>query len=519
MEKLVSVAEMQSIEREANEKGLSYRDMMENAGTNLAFFVHETFGEHSPRTAFALIGSGNNGGDALVALSKLNKLGWKTSAYIVKTRPEGDDQLQRYLQTGGKVFFIEQDTDQSILGSLLAHPSVLIDGILGTGVRFPLSSETEQVMGFVKQLIAGSEDVPCVIAVDCPSGVDCDTGAVASNVIPADVTFTMAAIKRGLFAFPAAELVGKIQVGGIGEIKGLETWQSVKRGVLTDREISQVLPVRSKNAHKGTFGTALVIAGAANYPGAVLLAGTAAYRIGAGLVKIAIPEYIYPAVVGHLKEATWVRLPHTSGWINEDADQVVFPALSGVNALLVGPGLGLEKTTYEFMRKLVDFNLPATVIDADGLKLLASIPDWDLLLGERVVLTPHPGEMAILTGISIEEIQTNRLEVAETYAHQWGKVVVLKGAYTVIANPEGSSVLIPFATPALARAGTGDVLAGLIVGLLAQGIPLFEAAYAGAYIHARAGLMIKDKYGNSSSVLAGDLLDVIPKVLSKYQNC
>jgi NAD(P)H-hydrate epimerase len=319
-----------------------------------------------------------------------------------------------------------------------------------------------------------------------------------------------------LLAFPAADLVGDIQIGEIGDISKLTSWNLVNRGVLTDRDISQYLPIRPRDAHKGTFGTAFIVSGAGNYPGAVILAGTAAYRIGAGLVKIAIPEYIYSAVVGELKEATWVRLPHTSGWIREDADQVISQVLGGINALLVGPGIGTEATTSEFVHKLVMLNLPNTVIDADGLKLLADIPDWYLILHERVILTPHPGEMAVLTGISKEEIQANRLEVAETYAHQWGKVVVLKGAYTIIADPGGTTAIVPVATPALAKAGTGDVLAGLIVGLLAQGVSPFTAACIGAFIHARAGLMVAKEQENTSSVLAGDLLNVIPRVLSRY---
>lgn len=517
MEKLVSVAEMQSIEREANANGLTYQAMMENAGTNLALFIHEQYGANLPRSAVALVGSGNNGGDALVALAKLHDMDWQTCAYIVKARPEGDLQLRRYRQKAGELYFSKDDSNQSILRDLISRDGVLIDGILGTGVRFPLPPEADQAMAIVNQSLAGSEGARHVIAVDCPSGVDCDTGLVAPHVIPAEVTFTMAAIKRGLLAFPAAELVGEIQVGGIGDLTNLDAWQSVKRSVLKDLDIHQVLPARPKSAHKGTFGTALLIAGAGNYPGAVLLAGTAAYRVGTGLVKIAIPEYIYTAVVGHLREATWLPLPDQDGWISEDAYHVILPALKGASALLVGPGFGLEKPTNEFVRRLVESNLPATVMDADGLKHLASIPDWYMLLGERVVLTPHPGEMAILTGIPIEEIQSNRLEIAETYAHQWGKVIVLKGAYTVIANPEGSSVVIPVATPALARAGTGDVLAGMIVGLLAQGVAPFEAAFAGAYLHAQAGLVAKEKRGNSSSVLAGDLVDTIPEVLSRYQ--
>jgi NAD(P)H-hydrate epimerase len=178
--------------------------------------------------------------------------------------------------------------------------------------------------------------------------------------------------------------------------------------------------------------------------------------------------------------------------------------------------MGLEKTTRVFLQGLIKQDLPRTVIDADGLKLLAGIPDWYSILTQQAVITPHPGEMSVLTGLTREEIQSNRIEVAEKYARLWGKVLVLKGAYTVIAEPGGSIAIVPVATPALARAGTGDVLAGLIAGLLAQGMAPFQAACAGAYIHAKAGLEAEKEQGNSASVLAGDLLGVLPKILSKY---
>jgi hydroxyethylthiazole kinase-like uncharacterized protein yjeF len=515
MEKLVSVAEMQSIEREANDVGLSYSTMMENAGTSLAFFVDNVFGGICPRSVFALVGSGNNGGDALVALCKLAELHWQTKAYIVKRRPEWDEQLQRYIRYGGTILYSDQDEERLYLNKCLTDSPVLIDGILGTGVRYPLPVEIAHVMVAVNHFLREKKTDVHVVAVDCPSGVDCDTGNAAPEVIPAEITYTMAAIKRGLLKFPAADLMGEIFVGDIGNVSELTNWINVKRGVLTELDISLSMPPRPRNAHKGTFGTVFVVAGSGNYPGAVLLSGLAAYRIGAGLVKIAIPELIFPALVGELKEATWLRLPHRMGWISEDAYLLVEEALPGATALLIGPGMGLENTTGEFIKKLISANLPKTVFDADGLKLLAKIPDWHSILSEEVVLTPHPGEMAVLTGLSREDIQLNRLELAEDYACQWRKVVVLKGAYTVIAEPGGATAVVPIATPALARAGTGDVLAGLITGLLAQGLDPFHAACTGAYIHGRAGLLAEKEQGNSNSVLAGDVLDMVPKVLAK----
>jgi ADP-dependent NAD(P)H-hydrate dehydratase / NAD(P)H-hydrate epimerase len=205
---------------------------------------------------------------------------------------------------------------------------------------------------------------------------------------------------------------------------------------------------------------------------------------------------------------------------------------------LFGPGFGIEETTAGFVRRLVESKgfktranigfvsagqigveakpmlLPPLVIDADGLKLLARVKDWPQLLPEMSILTPHPGEMAILTGLSVQEIQANRLEMARKFSEQWGHVVVLKGAVTIIAEPGGKVFVLPVATSALAHAGTGDVLAGMITGLRAQGIPPFEAAAAGAWIHAQSGLLAAEQIGHEASVLAGDLVDVMPEVLS-----
>lgn len=516
MNKLLSVAEMQAIEQEANNQGLSYATMMENAGASIALFIDCAYSELLPKTALALVGSGNNGGDALVALCILIEQGWQACAYVVKSRKKEDTLLDQFVQMGGEVILAEDDKEWKRLEKYLELSSVLIDGILGTGVRFPLPAQISQILAYVKQLVLRRHGSIHVVAVDCPSGVDCDTGAAAPEVIPAEVTITMAAIKRGLLNFPAANLVGNIHVGGIGDIHNLDAYKAIKRNVLTDTDISQSLPFRPRNAHKGTFGTVLMVLGSGNYPGAVLLAGMGAYRIGAGLVKIAIPELIYSALVGELKEATWIRLPHTEGWISADASRNVRDALLGVDALLLGPGLGLEKPTGRFMEEIVEADLPKTVIDADGLKFLAGIPEWYSRLHQNVILTPHPGEMAVLTGLTKEDVQLNRLEVAESFARQWDKVVVLKGAYTVIADPTGCTAVVPVATPALARAGTGDVLAGIIVGLLAQGLPSYQAAYTGAYIHAMAGLEAEKDHGNSASVIAGDVLNIIPRILSRY---
>ncbi len=537
--KLVTVPEMQAIEKAADAAGHSYAAMMEHAGRGLAETVEDLLGYLAEDGVLGLVGSGNNGGDTLVALTYLAENGWKAAALVVRPRPPDDPLLERARRAG--VTLLEADTvTLEGLPSLLAEYAVLLDGVLGTGIRLPLRGSAAAWLDAVRRYVTEAEEPPVVVAVDAPSGVDCNTGEVAPETIPADFTVTMAAVKMGLLRLPASTLTGEIRLVSIGLPEGLPTWEAVRRYVPNPAWVQEILPSRPPDAHKGTFGTALVVAGSSNYTGAALLAGKAAYRVGAGLVTLAVPAPLHTALAGHFPEATWVLLPHELGVIAESAAGVLRKNLGRPTALLFGPGFGLEETTRDFIAALLEAEssaarrrigfvheetpagegddsppLPSLVVDADGLKLLAQIEDWARKLPAPAVLTPHPGEMSVLTGLSKAEIQGDRLGTAERFAAEWGHVVVLKGAHTVVASPDGRTAVIPVATPALARAGTGDVLAGVIVGLRAQGLEAFEAAAAGAWLHGMAGLTALDTLGHPASVLAGDVLAALPQVLAE----
>ncbi len=542
--KLISMAEMQAVEDEANQKGLTYEMMMENAGRGLAEVVADFYGYLTDEGVCGLVGSGNNGGDTLVALTYLAQQEWPASAYLVRPRPEDDPLITRLLNAGGKLFRVEEDPSYTQLSELLHSHAVLLDGVLGTGVRLPLKPELGSILKTIQQILAALEDPPCVVAVDCPSGIDCDSGEAAAECLTAERTVTMAAVKYGLLRFPAYELVGDIQVVEIGlpqQMENLLAWRQVTRRVADFEWVREIIPSRPVNAHKGTFGTALVVAGSVNYTGAAWLAGQAAYRIGAGLVTLAVPAPLHTPLAGQFPEATWVLLPDEIGVIAADAAEIVRESFERATALLIGPGFGLETSTGEFLNRLLTSptqpapgrigfarmapesvqakpdHLPPLVIDADGLKLLARLPDWPALLPGTAVLTPHPGEMAVLTQLSRDEIQAERLLTAERFSRIWGHVVVLKGAMTIIAAPDGQTAIIPVASPALARAGTGDVLAGLIVGLRAQGVEAYLAAVAAAWIHAQAGIKAALAVGNPASVIAGDVLRSVIDVMNDLQ--
>jgi NAD(P)H-hydrate epimerase len=536
--KLVTVAEMQAIEREADQAGWSYAQMMNAAGQGLADLVHSFYGYEENPVVTGLVGSGNNGGDTLIALEALARNGWKARAYIVSQRAPGRGyELQRRLAAAfGELVTAEEDPDLYTLAAWLEDSTVLLDGVLGTGFRLPLKSEVGRVLAQVKMALASNEERPSVVAVDCPSGVDCDSGQAAEETIPADLTVCMAAVKVGLLKFPAYGLLETVDIGLPAD---LPAWQAARREVMSDGRVRALLPARKPDSHKGTFGTVGVVAGSVNYTGAALLAARAAHRIGAGLVQIALPAPLHAALAGHFPEATWVLLPHEMGVIAEGAMDVLARHLQKVDVLVWGPGFGLEDPTAAFVRRLVEGRpgrarraglgfvsaqqqaegdgpaLPPMVIDADGLKLLARVEDWPRRLPAMAVLTPHPGEMAILTGLPLAEIQADRLGVAQRFAQEWGHVVVLKGAMTVVADPGGQVSVIAVATSALAHAGTGDVLAGLIAGLRAQGLAAYDAAAAGAWLHGQAGLYAVEQVGHEASVLAGDLITALPEVLSR----
>jgi NAD(P)H-hydrate epimerase len=520
--KYVTVAEMQAIEREANEAGFNYDYMMENAGRNLAEAILDEYGYLEGGGSLGLVGSGNNGGDTLVALTYLAQEGWKATAVVVRPRPLDDPLLVRLRLAGGEIVLMDKSPDMDHLKRLIGENEIFLDGVLGTGIRLPLKGELSQLLSTVRDHVGKMGKPPVIVAVDCPSGVDCDSGEAAPDCIPADLTVTMAAIKQGLYKFPAFNLVGELRLVGIGlpeNGESMEAWKAVKSFIPDADWVNQTLPHRPLDSHKGTFGAAMVIAGSENYTGAALLAGQAAYRIGAGLVTLALPAPLHAALAGHFPEATWLLLPHKNGVIADIAWEDVVNNLERVTSLLIGPGFGLEETTGRFLSQLITHtcDLPPLVVDADGLKLLKRVPGWSDHLPKPAVLTPHPGEMSVLTDLPVAEIQQNRLDVARRFSSQWGHVIVLKGAFTAIAAPDGQAAVIPVATPALARAGTGDVLAGLIVGLRAQGLAAFPAAVAGAWIHAYAGIQATQILGNPASVLAGDILRAVIQVVSNLQ--
>jgi NAD(P)H-hydrate epimerase len=417
---------------------------------------------------------------------------------------------------GGCVVDISEKQNMRVLEAALLPGVVILDGILGTGFKLPLHGKLREVMGTLSEIIQNRSQV-LVVAVDCPSGVDCDTGKVSDVTLKADHTLTMAAMKVGLLKHPARSFSGEFHFIDIG-IDDLSQHVSETLPVMIDREfVTLNLPERPDTGHKGTFGTCLVVAGTPPYTGAAYLAGSAAYRSGCGLVNVATVRDVQQNLSGKFVEAVWTILPDINGFFDPKGATDLEVGLECADSLVVGPGWGLSDENTAFLGKLLSFipeNLP-TVFDADGLKLLCRIDQWWKAVPKQTILTPHPGEMSVLTGLNINEIQSDRWRIAQEYAQKWNVMLLLKGAGTVIAPPEGDLMVNPTSDSALATAGSGDVLSGVIGGLLAQGVPAINAASVGAWLHAQAGVAAGKVAGTDISVSAMDILDGVSAAFVK----
>jgi NAD(P)H-hydrate epimerase len=547
--KVLTTEEMRRIEKETDAVGVSYATMMENAGRAVAEAC-QRMGATDKRI-LVLVGPGNNGGDGLVAGRYLHDAGAHVTFYIWKRRTEDDENFRLATERDIPIFWAEEDDGFAMLRRLLDESDVIIDALLGTGVTLPLRGSLREILTVVREEIKSRREpkreealfsplfpsftalpsLPVLVAVDVPTGLDCDTGAIDPAAVPADLTVTFGFPKRGQFLFPGAEYVGQLIVADIGIPPHLA--DEVQVELATPEMVRELLPPRPLGAHKGTFGKALVVAGSVNYTGAAYLASAAATRVGTGLVTLALAESIHPILASKLSEVTFLLLPQDMGVLIPDAIKVLGERIPDYDALLLGPGLGRDKKTVEFVQQLLSvepgkrshigflasekaeqgkLSLPPLIVDADGLNALADTPNWWEYLKGLSILTPHPGEMSRLTGLKVSEIEADRLGMAQQMAEKWQQVVILKGAYTVIADPERMVVINPFANPGLATAGSGDVLAGAIVGFLAQGLSPFDAAVAGAYVHGLAGELVRRELGGAGMV-AGDLLPVLPKVI------
>ena len=515
--KVVTAEQMRQIDQKCDKIGLPTSVLMENAGKAVAEEVRRILGSADQQHILMLIGPGNNGGDGLVAARYLHDWGAKVGLYLFGQRQADDPNLALVRERDIACVDVAKEGDLDEVDDRLSSATAVVDAIFGTGKSRPLDATFARALGRVSKAKEKRTGLH-IIALDLPSGMNADSSAVDPACLYADDTITLGFPKVGLFNPPGSERAGRITVADIGIPSYMAEEVSIE--LITADWARSVLPKRPLGANKGTFGKVLVVAGSINYIGAAYLACSGAIRVGAGLVTLATATSLQPILASKLIEVTYLPLPESShGIISPEAASLIHQELSNYDVLLLGCGLGQSEPVISFIKSVIlgeKVALAVTVLDADALNTLANIPRWWQQLAGNAILTPHPGEMARLAGISVEEVQSDRIGVAKKLALEWQKTVVLKGAYTVVVTPDGKFRISPIANPGLASAGTGDVLTGVIAGLAAQGLTLVDAATCGVYLHGEAGEMVRERLGDAGMV-ASDLLPVLPLVIKQLK--
>lgn len=503
--KVVSGEQMRSIENRVFEKyGLSSSIVMELAGRQVALVARRMMEDRPTGPIVVVCGKGNNGGDGLVAARWLKHWGYSVSAVVWSSFDDlpGDAAGAMYsARMAGVPILMPAQANEALQNAVL-----VIDAVLGTGV---VGSAKGQAAEAIKLINAANRPV---LAVDMPSGIATDTGRVEGPAVRAEVTVTFGLPKLGLFQFPGADLAGRVIVVDIGLAESAVEAENISVELTRSAMIHSWLPRYSRDAHKGTRGRVLVAAGSRGMTGAAALAGEAALRVGAGLVTVAAPEHSQPVVAAIRPEIMTLAFPESpEGGFAATAAAEFLQRSAKADALAVGPGLGVDAEAQQFTRTVVASATAPLVLDADAIKAFAGRADLLAECPVPLVLTPHPGEMAHLLGLTVEAVQADRLTAVRRAAAVTKAVVLLKGAYTLIAEPGGEIFVNPTGDRALGTGGSGDVLTGIIVGLLAQGLGAPEAAAAGAYMHGLSGDRLAERHGHDG-ILASDLAAELPSV-------
>ena len=508
---------MQQLEEACGKMGVTTDILMENAGKAVAEETQHILEEAKRNSVLVVAGPGNNGGDGLVAARCLYDYGYRVSLYLCGKREAEDKNLKMILERDMPCIGSDDDEGLKKLDELVKSSDVLIDALFGTGRSRPIRGIYKEVLERIAGLKNEKPEIK-ILALDLPSGLDADNGTADPACLSADYTVTLGLPKVGLFQPEGAEKAGRIITVDIGIPESLT--DEIKTEVLTGNLVKKLLPARKMAANKGSFGKVMVGAGSVNYTGAAYLACSGATRVGAGLVTLAAPEGIQPILASQLIETTHYPLDEAEyGIISEDSAGKVLTELDNYDVLLAGCGIGQHESVAGFIRNLiagVKLEKVKTVLDADVLNILAKQKDWWQDFKIEAIITPHPGEMSRLAGVTVDEVRQDRIGIARRMAEKWNKVVVLKGAYTVVAAPDGRCLLNDCANPGLASAGTGDVLAGAIAGILAQGVPLFEAAACGVYLHTAAGEIARQEMGDAG-IIASDLLSLLPLAIKELK--
>jgi hydroxyethylthiazole kinase-like uncharacterized protein yjeF len=509
--KIVTTQQIKNIDRRAIRAfGIPGMVLMENAAAAVMTAMEKFFDGLQGVRVGIICGKGNNGGDGLALARRLRISGVPVRVALLSSFGALKGEAKANLSILRKMDLeIVQNASSRSLADIVGWSDVLVDALLGVGLSSPLKGRYAQAVAMIN-----SSGRP-VVAIDMPTGINADTGGVMGAAIKADLTVTMAFLKRGLVLYPGAEYAGTVRVADLGIPAEVAEKENISVSLLDRGSIQGVIGSRLSDAHKGDFGHLMVVAGSPGKAGAAIMAARGALRAGAGLVSVATPNNIVPIIQSQVVEAMAVPSAESiEGTLGIGSEEELLKAMGKMTAVAIGPGLSTHYETVQAVRNLIKrLTIPA-VIDADGLNALVGFLDILKRVKASMILTPHPGEMGRLLGISSDEVQRDRIEIAAAFARKYRVTVVLKGAATVVATPYGWVYVNSTGNPGMASGGTGDVLTGMIGSFLAQGYSASQAACLGVYLHGRAGDLAAEEKGEAS-MIAGDLIEKLPQAIKE----
>ncbi|MFQ5796924.1 MAG: NAD(P)H-hydrate dehydratase [Candidatus Bipolaricaulia bacterium] len=514
---LATAEAMKQMDRETIEGiGVPSLILMENAGRNVVSVLRDRFLDLTDMQVAVLAGKGNNGGDGLVIARHLINWGAEVDVFVLGEPADLSDETRTNAEileemVPDRLKYLPDESSLKQVTDAISNADIVIDALLGIGI-------VGAVRGFYKKAIELINIAPgYIVSVDLPSGLETDTGHVEGVCVSADLTVTFSLPKVGQLLYPGAEYVGELVSTEIGIPQSVTKKYDSGIALLDESYIRARVPTRQPYSHKGDYGKVFLLAGSQGYTGAAALAGESALRAGAGLVYLGIPETLNPILEGKLTEVITVPLPDAGdGTFSESGLAAAEEQLKRVDVLGLGPGLSRAPGVSQLVRKLLPRVQVPTVVDADGINVLNEGPDLLKQLSNETILTPHPGELSRLIDRKIAEIERDRVGVAKQVASDFEVILVLKGVPTVIALPSGAVFVNPTGNSGLASGGSGDVLTGMIVGLLAQGLTPSDAAIVGVYLHGLIADRLRETTGERA-MIAGDLVRTMPEVLKTFE--
>ncbi len=504
---------MYSAELKAVERGISFTELMEKAGTACAEIIYDRFCRNNNNKVLVLCGKGKNGGEGFVIARVLAKLGVNADAALMCGYPSEGDQLinfKLFNESGGNIIDCTDNTD--LFNNLIKDYDIIVDAVFGTGFRGSLNSFLSACADTV------NSSGKTVVGVDVPSGVNCDTCEISGSVFKADLTIAISAYKPIHIIKPYCEICGETVIADISITdKDYSSNDNIQIITSEDADIKNILPERKSDSNKGSFGKAMCICGSYRMPGAAYMSVSGAMRLGAGLVTACFPESAYTPLSSKLTEA--ILMPVTAneaGTFSSSAYNEINEELGKSKSALIGCGIGVNPDTKTLTEEIIKNSAVPLVLDADALNAIADNPAILKEASCKIIITPHPGEMSRLCKKNIEDIVSDAVKTATEFSKEYRCTVILKGANTVVCSPERDYVFInKTGNTGLSKGGSGDLLAGMLVSLLAQGMEPFEASVVAVYLHGDCADKLCEKY-SERSVLVTDLINYLPEYMKRY---